>query len=184
MQGSKDEKHSCPAHDFYPHGSGSHKTTAISDEVQKKKKKKTEREISPVLDGAEAFFWNHVCKSKIDPSEKSVPVVLRWFEYSLSVSGPCSSAGSVCFWQRCDTLFIPGLRGGRHRNYPSFAIGSKEIQRLFVMWTGALFVWLHRDDGFTRHEGMYALSSWLGDLCDITVHKNTWLQGDLSVKKN
>lgn len=88
-------------------------------------KKKTEREISPVLDGPKAFLWNHVCKSKINPSEKSVTEVLRWFQYSFTVLGHCSSAGSVCCWQRCDTLFIPGLRGGRHRNYPSFAIGSK-----------------------------------------------------------
>lgn len=124
MQGSKAE-HSCPAaaHDVHPHGSERHKTTARSDKLQQ-----TEQLISPVLDGAEAFLWNHVCKSKINPRESSVTV------HSGSLNIPsvrlCSSVSSVCCWQRCVTVFILRLGGGRHRNCKSFVIGSTEIQRL------------------------------------------------------
>lgn len=134
MHRSKDGKHFCPAaHDVPPHGSDSYKTTSLTVGVKQSKPHLFSMTLGAKLSSGIMFANQKIIPVRQMSGDLNIP----------SVYPVCTGVflQRFCCCQRCDTLFIPELRGGRHRNCTEFCNWLKRNpQRLSVMWARCVCV--------------------------------------------
>lgn len=98
--------------------------------ARKRRRKKSLKKVSPVLDGQEAFFWNHAPENvRVNSAEDEKLKLALVKRRRARLQESFQRAGRFVIGDVAP-LFIRKPRRGRHRNQRAFVIGPKETRLL------------------------------------------------------